>query len=261
MDPISIIGIIMATGMILLAGVEEGLNLGSLLVVTAGMIVFGGTIGATMVCYSLEESMKILSTIKIVIKKPTCSPVDIYNAFGEMATLARREGLLVLEHHPVKVDSPLLKRGIRLLVDGVEAGALKDILIEQIVTKESKIKMQASILATAGGFAPTMGIIGTVLGLVMVLSNLSDPSSLGESIAVAFIATLYGVSSANIVFLPLGKKMQYCGKMESQLGLMIVEGVLSIQAGDNPRMVQEKLMSLIDESKWSSLQGQEPEKK
>ncbi len=261
MDPISILAIVFAVVSILSAAIIEGTSLGSLMAPTAFMIITGGTLGATATCYSIEELVKLLSTLPRVMKKPSCTAVEIYAAFGEMATLARREGLLVLEHHPIKVNSPLLKRGIRLLVDGVESGALKDILIEQILTEEQKMKVQSGILQTAGGFAPTMGIIGTVLGLVMVLGNLENSEELGPAIAVAFLATLYGISSANILFLPLSKKMAYVSKIEAQLGLMIVEGVLSIQAGDNPRMVQEKLMSLIDESKWSLLQAPQADAK
>lgn len=261
MDPISLLAIVFAVASILSAALIEGTKLSALMAPTAMMIITGGTLGATATCYSLEELLKLFSTFPRVLKKPSCTPIDIYEAFGEMANLARREGLLVLEHHPIKVDSPLLKRGIRLLVDGMEAGALKDILIEQIVTEEQKMKVQASILATAGGFAPTMGIIGTVLGLVMVLGNLENADELGPSIAVAFLATLYGISSANLLFLPLGKKMQFVAKIEATLGLMIVEGVLSIQAGDNPRMVQEKLMSLIDSSKWPLLQAPQADAK
>jgi len=257
MDPISIVAIVFGIGSILMAAILEGTSIGSLIAPTAFMIIAGGTLGATMACFSLSEVLGLLSTLPKIVKKPSCTPEDVYLAFGEMATLARREGLLVLEHHEVNVNSPLLKRGIRLLVDGVEAGALKDILIEQIVTQESKIKTHASILAAAGGFAPTMGIIGTVLGLVMVLGNLSNADELGPAIAVAFLATLYGISSANLIFLPLGKKLAYTAKIEATLGLMIVEGVLSIQAGDNPRMVQEKLLSLIDEKRWPLLQAQQ----
>lgn len=257
MDPISLIAMIVGVGSVLTAAVLEGTKLGSLVQFSAMLIIAGGTSGATLTCYSLEEVVMLFSTILRVVKKPSCAPGDIYMSFGEMATLARREGLLVLEHHPIKVESVLLKRGIRLLVDGVEAGALKDILIEQIVTEEQRMKTQAGILQTAGGFAPTMGIIGTVLGLIMVLGNLSDPSQIGPAISVAFLATFYGIASANLILLPLGKKLAYVARIEAQLGLLIVEGVLSIQAGDNPRMVQEKLLSLIHERKWPLLQAQQ----
>jgi chemotaxis protein MotA len=125
--------------------------------------------------------------------------------------------------------------------------------ISEIVTQEAKAKMQASIYQTAGGFAPTMGIIGTVMGLVHVLGNLSDPDSLGHSIAGAFLATLYGIAVANLLFLPLAKKLQYRAHQEVEIGMMIVEALVSIQSGDSPRMVQEKLISLIEQEKREHL--------
>jgi len=130
-------------------------------------------------------------------------------------------------------------------------------LSSELVTMDEKAKTQAGILQSAGGFAPTMGIIGTVIGLVNVLGSLSNPDDLGPLIATAFLATLYGIASANILFLPLGKKLLYVTKQDTQMGLLIIEGLISIQSGDNPRMVQEKLLSLIDESEWDLLRARQ----
>jgi chemotaxis protein MotA len=253
MDPITIIGIGGGIGAVLLSAIMEGTELSALVHPAAALLITFGTIGATIACYAFDEVKGIIGSTAQAIKKNSVDPEVLFETFGELATLARREGLLVLENHPIKIDNHLLKRGIRLVVDGTDPELLKDILITEVATQEAKMKMQSSIYQTAGGFAPTMGIIGTVVGLVHVLSNLSEPDKLGHAIAGAFLATLYGIASANLIFLPLAKKLHYRAKQESEVGLLIVEGLVSIQSGDNPRMVQEKLMSLIHEEKKARL--------
>ena len=257
MDPISIIGIVGAITALLVSAMWEGTSPLALVNPSAFLIITGGTLGATIACYSTAEVLTLLTTIKYAFIKRGYTISNIFETFGELATLARRDGLLVLEHHPINIDSTLLKRGIRLVVDGTEPNLLKDLLSSELATMEEKSKTQAGILQSAGGFAPTMGIIGTVIGLVNVLGSLANPDDLGPLIATAFLATLYGIASANILFLPLGKKLQYVTKQDTQMGLLIIEGLISIQSGDNPRMVQEKLLSLIDENQWDLLRAQQ----
>ena len=257
MDPISIIGIIGAITALLVSAMWEGTSPLALINPSAFLIIVGGTLGATIACYTTAEVLTLLSTIKRAFFKRGYTIANIFETFGELATLARRDGLLVLEHHPIDIDNMLLKRGVRLVVDGTEPGLLKDLLSSELVTMDDKAKTQAGILQSAGGFAPTMGIIGTVIGLVNVLGSLSNPDDLGPLIATAFLATLYGIASANILFLPLGKKLLYVTKQDTQMGLLIIEGLISIQSGDNPRMVQEKLLSLIDESEWDLLRARQ----
>jgi chemotaxis protein MotA len=258
MDPITIIGIVGGIGALLVSAAMEGTSFLALVNPSAMVIIAGGTIGATIACYSIEEIFTLFSSLKLAFKKRGYGIDDIFETFGELATLARRDGLLVLEHHPVNIDNTLLKRGIRLVVDGTEPNLLKELLSGELATSEEKAKGQAGICTTAGGFAPTMGIIGTVMGLVNVLGSLENPDELGPLIATAFLATLYGIGSANLVFLPLGKKLAFVAKQETQIGLLIIEGLIAIQSGDNPRMVQEKLLSLIDESKWDWLRVKQP---
>ncbi|HNR37217.1 MAG TPA: MotA/TolQ/ExbB proton channel family protein [Candidatus Hydrogenedentes bacterium] len=260
MDPTSIIGIILGIVLVVGAGIEEGLPPSSLIAPSALVIILGGTIGATMTCYSMNEIKSLISATSSAFKKRTVEFPDLFEMFGELATLARREGLLVLENHPIPIDSPLLKRGVGLIVDGTEPALLRDMLTTELYTFEERAKTMAGIWSTAGGFAPTMGIIGTVMGLILVMGNLENASELGPSIAVAFMATFYGVSSANLVMLPIGKKMLLVAKEETQIGLVIVEGLVSIQSGDNPRVVQEKLKSYIDESMWARLHVKAPVK-
>lgn len=245
MDPITIIGIVGGFGAIVLAALMEGTHLGSLVHPAAALLIAGGTLGATSACFSFAEMMGIVKSTMETIKKPSSEPKELYDAFFEMATVARREGVLALENLSTKYTNEFLRRGIQLLVDGTSPELLKDIMTSSLVTEETKLKTQASIYAAAGGFAPTMGIIGTVIGLVHVLGNLSEPEKLGHSIAGAFLATLYGIGLANLVLLPLGKKIGFRAHQEVELGLITIEGLISIQSGDNPRTVQQKILSLI----------------
>lgn len=255
MDPISAIGIGGALVVVLMTAIFEGTHLGSLFSPTSILLIFGGTTCVSFACYTLEDLMMLPKVVPLAFRKPSMTPAQIFETISDLATVARREGLLALESYPLKLENPLLKRGLQLVVDGTEPEMLKDLLITQLVTSEQKTKHIGSIFATMGGFSPTIGIIGTVMGLVHVLGNLAEPETLGHSIAVAFLATLYGIGLANIVALPLGKKLALVAKLEAELGLIVVEGLVSIQSGDNPRTVQQKLMSLVHESEWEHVQA------
>lgn len=247
MDLITIIGIGGGFLAILLSALWEGTELSHLVHPAAMLIIAGGTLGATAACYSLAEMLCLVKSSKEVIKKTSVEPADLIRILFELATLSRREGVLAMEHHQLSVDMPLLKRGIRLVVDGTAPELLKDLLLAELSTSEAALKRQGGIFQTAGGFAPTMGIIGTVVGLVHVLGNLAEPALLGKAIAGAFLATLYGIGVANLVLLPLAKKMHFRAAQEFEVGSLVVEGLVSIQHGDNPRLVQEKLLALVSE--------------
>ena len=163
-----------------------------------------------------------------------------------LAEKARREGLLALEAQLEEVDDEFTKKGVSLIVDGTDSSVVETILRSEIDGMASRHSKNAKLLATLGGFAPTLGILGTVLSLVHVLENLSNPGALGHSIAGAFIATLYGVGSANIVFLPIGNRLKGLSEVEVMYREMILEGVLALQAGDNPSMLAERLDTFLD---------------
>lgn len=255
LDPITFIGIVFGVGIVLSAALLEGTHLVALMSPTAAMIILGGTLGATVACYSIGEVKELVASTSRAFKKPPFEVGQVIETFVELATLVRREGLLMLENYPVKIESPLLKRGLQLMVDGTEPNMLKDMLATQIAMSEQQAKTQASIWQTAGGFAPTMGIIGTVMGLVHVLGNLENPDDLGPAISVAFLATLYGIASANLIFLPLAKKLNFVAKQNTQIAELVVEGITSIQTGENPRVIEEKLYSYLDEDRATEMRA------
>lgn len=247
LDITSIIGIIVGFGGLLVGYVLEGGALGGLWGPSAFLIVFGGTIGATVLSFPLSDLRRLPELFKSVFKNQKLDDMEMINTLADLADKARRDGLLILEQEVEKIENPLLKKGLGLVVDGIDGETIKDILSREIYLFEVKVKEGAEIFEAAGGYAPTMGIIGTVMGLISVLGNLSSPEELGHSIAVAFVATLYGVASANLLWLPFGKKLKIKGKKEKMINDLIVEGLLSIQAGENPRVLREKLNSIMYE--------------
>lgn len=245
MDLSTIIGLITGFGGLILGFTLEGGALSGLWGPSAFIIVFGGTIGATMISFPFDQLKRLPILFKELFQNKSIDDSEMINILADLADKARRDGLLILEQEVEKIDNPLLKKGLGLVVDGIDGETIKDILAREIYLFDMKVKEGAEIFQAAGGFGPTMGIIGTVMGLISVLGNLSDADKLGASIAVAFIATLYGVASANILWLPFATKLKVKGKKEKMINEIIVEGLLSIQAGENPRVLREKLNSIM----------------
>jgi chemotaxis protein MotA len=247
MEPMTIIGLVVGIGAIIGGALMEGAHISSLFAPSALMLIAGGTFGSTVTCYTLHQVLDTAKKMGLLIRKPGIEPREITDMFVQLATVARKEGILALENQKLKVDHPFLRRGLRLVIDGTNPELVKQIMMTEIYVEEEGLKTSSDVFKTAGGFSPTMGIIGTVIGLIHVLGNLSDPDSLGPSIAMAFIATLYGVSFANLVFLPISKKFATIAKEEAMSRTMIVEGVLSLYGGDSPHIVKQKLMSFMSE--------------
>lgn len=212
---------------------------------SAMLIVFGGTLGATMIAFPLECVMKLPKIIAIAAKKQEYDTHALVEQFATLAEKARKNGLLALEAETQEITDEFFKQSIMMAVDGIEAETLENLLEGQMESVAERHEVLFGMLEAMGGFAPTMGIIGTVMGLVHVLSNLSDPNSLGPKIAVAFIATLWGVSSANLLWLPLGNKLKRKSQEETFFCSLIIAGVLAVQAGENPRIVRQKLEGMI----------------
>ncbi|MCW2921930.1 MAG: chemotaxis protein MotA [Thermoleophilia bacterium] len=240
-----LIGFAVAFGGVIGGLYMEGSSVGKYYGPSAGVIVLGGTLGVTIASVGLAAVKSIPSTFMHALKYQTMDRPKSINTLVGFAEKARREGLLVLEDDLRTTEDEFMRRGVQLVVDGTDPELVKEILRTEVDSLHEERHADASVWDTMGGFAPTLGICGTVIGLVLVLSNISDPSSLAASIAVAFIATLYGLGSANLIFLPVGNKLKGCATDEVSGKEMLIEGILAIQSGDNPRIVEEKLVAFL----------------
>jgi len=241
MDLASLIGLLVAILSLVGAFALEGGTMGMLLVTTAALIVFGGTIGVTIISFTLNDLKRVPYFIKLVFNNEQKNYNDVLELLVYNADKARREGFLSLESELDTIENKFLARGLQMVIDGTDPELTKNILEMEIEVFEKNEQVGSEIFMTAGGFAPTMGIIGTVMGMINVLSNLSTPDELGGAIAVAFLATLYGIASANILWIPFATKIKARINRETFLMEMILEGILSIQNGENPRILREKL--------------------
>lgn len=245
MDLIAIIGFFLALLSLVVGFLWEGGHISALFQPSAALIVFGGTIGATIFSYSLKEVLGIPKLFKVALLQKHSDPLETIDLIVGLADEARREGLLHLENRLGEVTDPFLRKGIQLVVDGTDPDLVRNIMEVELYTIQERHHVGVSIFEAAGGYAPTMGIIGTVMGLVHVLGSISSPDKLASAIAVAFMATLYGVGSANILWLPLATKLQNLSKKEILVRELMVEGIVSLQAGYNPLLIRERLSSFL----------------
>ncbi len=243
MDPATIIGMVLSFGVIFGSQIMEGGSPASLMLVPPLMLVWGGSIGAALASNTLPGAIGAFkwAIYAITAKKPDIE--SVVEPLVKMAERARREGLLALEQEMESVEDPFMKKGLQMAVDGTDPDDLWEILSAEVKAKKASGTSGGKFFEDAGGYAPTIGIIGTVMGLVHVLENLSNPDQLGHLIAAAFVATLWGVLSSNIVYLPLGKRIKAVAANEGARMEIIIDGVLAIQAGANPRVVATKLRS------------------
>jgi chemotaxis protein MotA len=230
------------------ANILEGGSPTSLLLLPPMLLVFGGTIGAAMAGGTMTDTKNaVRALMKALTWKPT-PPGEMVPLVVDLADKARRGGLLTLEDAVADVDDDFLKRGVSLAVDGTDPEELREILEAEMHAKKAADKQSAKFFNDMGGYAPTIGIIGTVMGLVHVLENLSKPDELGHLIAGAFVATLWGVMTANIMWLPIGNRLTRISDLEAARMELVLEGVLAVQAGSNPRVVAQRLRSLLSEA-------------
>jgi chemotaxis protein MotA len=242
------IGLGVALVCILGAAVVEAGSIGilfALMNLPSAMIVFGGTIGTIMVAFPMERVVKMGKVLGVAFRQEVTSDRDLVTLFVRLAERARREGLLALESEAQTIEDKSIQKGVLLVVDGTDPELVREIMESDVSAMSERHEGNFAMFAAGGGFAPTMGIIGTVMGLVNVLSHLDKPDELGKSIATAFIATLYGVLSANVFWLPIGERLKQRNKEEVARRTLAVEGVLAVQAGDNPRVVREKLEAFL----------------
>lgn len=242
-DISSILGIAVAVVAIMGGQMLEGGHIGALMQFAAFVIVVGGTVGAVL----LQSPVKILINGVKMSKWVFYPPVRPYQILIKQLVswsyLSKREGFLILETHADKVADPLTKKGLQLIADGSKPEKLREILEIGIETEISFQRQSARIWEAAGGYAPTIGILGAVLGLIHVMENLSDPSLLGHGIAVAFVATIYGVGLANLVFLPVASKLKTVINEQLVMREALVDGLVAIANGENPREIENRLLS------------------
>jgi chemotaxis protein MotA len=249
LDKGTLIGFAVAMGAMCGSILIEHGNLMSYVNISAAMIVFGGSLGVAFISFPFSVVMGLPKVMRQAFREPADQSAALVQQFVHLAERARKEGLLALEQETGSIDNPLLKKGVMLVVDGTDPELVKSILEIDIITREARHEVGIGLLEALGGFAPTLGIMGTVLGLIRILAHISNASELSASIAVAFTATLYGVGSANILWLPVAYRLKRRSAAEAEEAALVVDGVMSIQAGDNPRIVQEKLSAYVKPSK------------
>jgi len=245
MDKISFLGLLLGIVAIIGGQVLEGGHIGSLSQPTALLIVLGGTMGAVMLQSPYATFVRGVRMVRWVWYPPVIDNQQLIRQVSNWSQVSRREGLLALENVIDQLKDDFTRKGLQLLVDGAEPERLREVLEVEINTYENEMKQSARIWEAAGGYSPTIGILGAVLGLIQVMENLSEPAKLGAGIAVAFVATIYGVGLANLVFLPMANKLKaHIGRLVLQRE-MIVDGLVGIANGDNPRIIESRLQGYI----------------
>ncbi|GGN79168.1 motility protein A [Actinoplanes lobatus] len=245
MDLASIVGIVAGLAIVFTVQILEGGSPVSILLFPAMLLVFGGAFAAAMAGGVMKDAGGFINQLKKAFTSKVTPPAELLDSVVKLAERARREGLLALEDAVKTVKHPFLKRGLQLAIDGTDPDELHDILHAEVAAKKKADKAGVKFFEGMGGYAPTIGIIGTVMGLVHVLENLDKPETLGHSIAAAFVATLWGVLSANMIFLPMASRLGRLSAIEAEEMELVIDGVLAIQSGSNPRLVAQKLRSLL----------------
>lgn len=245
MDRTSVFGLLLGVVAIVGGQFLEGGHVASLVQPTALLIVLGGTVGAVMLQSPYGVFVRGIRMAVWVWYPPVIDYTQLIKQIAGWSQISRREGLLALENAMGQLRDDFSRKGLQLLVDGTEPERLREVLEVEIGTFQEQMKLSARIWEAAGGYAPTIGILGAVLGLIQVMENLSDPSKLGAGIAVAFVATIYGVGLANLVFLPIANKLKaHINRLVVQRE-MIVDGLCGISNGDNPRIIESRLMGYV----------------
>lgn len=245
MDIMTIIGVTVGFVAIIGGNLLEGGHTDSLMIFTAFFIVFGGTLGAVMVQTPLSIFIRAIKRIKWMFKPPKNDNKAMIEKIVGWSQIARKEGLLSLQAIAEEEPDPFSKSGLQMLADGGEPEVIRSILEVELDTNESKDMLAAKVFEGFGGYAPTIGIIGAVMGLIHVMENLAEPEALGPGIAVAFVATIYGVGLANLLFLPMANKLKTIISSQTQFKEMILDGLISIAEGENPRNIDSKLKGYI----------------
>ncbi|MBU2550739.1 MAG: motility protein A [Proteobacteria bacterium] len=244
MDIATFIGII-ASFMLLIIAIMMGSSLLVFIDIPSALIVVGGTICATMINYPLKDVIRTVNVVKNAFFAKSLTFGEIIANFVNFANKARKEGILALESSLPEISDEFLKKGLQLTIDGLEPQAINEIMETEIAFIEDRHRLGAELFQTMGTFAPAFGMIGTLIGLVQMLQSMDDPGSIGPAMAVALITTFYGAVMANVLFLPISGKLKTRSKEESLVKEMIIQGIMSLSRGDNPRIIEQKLHSFL----------------
>ncbi len=246
MDKLTLLGLVIGVTGIMAGQMLEGGSLSIMFQGAAFLIVFGGTLGAVLVQCPAKVFAMAIRMGRWAFVPPESNGRELARQITEWSVLARKEGILALDARIANIEDPFVEKGLRLLVDGSSAEKIREVLDVDIHTWEQLRWQSARVWEAAAGYSPTIGIIGAILGLMQVMQNLSEPSKLGGGIAVAFVATIYGVAFANLLFLPVANKLKSIIMRQSEMREMVVDGLAGIANGDNPRLIEIKLQSYFD---------------
>ena len=245
MDIASVIGVLTAAGVMIFSVWAGGGSAGAFIDYPSAACVFGGAIAAILICFPLKNVLSLGNVIKIVfLNKPPNIP-NIIETLVSLAETARRDGLLALEGKVQDIKDPFIVVGIQMAVDGTRAEVIEEVMRTEMDCTAMRHSTGKSLIDQVGKFGPAFGMIGTLLGLVIMLGNMSDPNAIGPGMAVALLTTLYGAVLSNAAFLPFSEKLNFLNKQEMLAMDIIVKGILGIQSGDNPRVIQQKLLSFL----------------
>jgi chemotaxis protein MotA len=245
MDVATPVGIVLALVAILVAMIMDGGNPASLIAPSAMILVLIGTVGVSLAGRRLKEVGSIVGALGSAILAKAPNPDESVSQLVRFAEMARREGVLALEAAAKDIADPFLRNGIQLIIDGVEGDKIREILEADLEGMSARHRAGSKFFRDMAGFAPTLGILGTVMGLIHVLANLSSPQTLGPAISGAFTATLWGVMTANVFWLPISNKLAHLSEQEVQSRLLVIDGLLAIQAGSSPRLLEQQLLSFL----------------
>ena len=245
MDILSIVGLVIAFVAILSGNVLDGGNIGQLFQLTAFLIVVGGTVGAVLLQTTLPVFWRAMVIVRWVFVTPKVDLIETIDKIVNWSNLSRREGLLALEDISESEEELFSRKGLQMLVDGNEPDTIRDVMETEISIIEQYDMQAAKVYESMGGYSPTIGILGAVMGLIHVMNNLADPEKLGSGIAIAFVATIYGVGLANLILLPMAGKLKAQVRQHSIQYEMVLVGIVSIAEGENPRNLQAKLQSYL----------------
>ncbi|HUU54584.1 MAG TPA: flagellar motor protein [Armatimonadota bacterium] len=245
MDLTTLLGLLIAWGAVLLSIMLEGGHLSAFVNLPAALIVFGGTAGAALIGLPAQQAAGVVQVLLRAFFGRPVSSVEVIELLADLIRRARRDGVLALEVEIKSIDNEFLRSGLQLVIDGTSQELLRDILKAEIAAMRARHEAGQAVFGTLGGFAPTLGIIGTVMGLIHMLGKLDKPEDMGHSIAAAFIATLYGVSIANLIFLPIANKLKANSEEELTAYELAVEGILGLQAGESPRVAATRMRSFL----------------